>query len=146
MEDKLIEVHLKKIVPSPTGCALFLGNNKKTFVIYIGPNEGAFILMMTEGVKNIRPLTYDLIQNIFLGLGVTVEKVVINNLVDNTFYARLFLSEKNELGQKIVEIDARPSDCVAIALQHKSKVYIVERIFNMLEDVTDFLNKDESPS
>lgn len=142
-DNNLIQVELKKIVPSPTGCALFLGDISKTFVIYIGPNEGASILMMAERVKNVRPLTYDLIQNIFLGLGVSVEKVVINNLLDNTFYARLFLKEQNELGKKLIEIDARPSDCIAIALQQGAKIYIVKQVFDALEDVTDFLEKEE---
>lgn len=146
MKDSLQQVHLKKVVPSPTGCALFLGNEVKNFVIYIGPNEGASILMISEGVKNVRPLTYDLIRNVFLGLGVTVQKVIINDLVDNTFYARLFLKEQNELGKKLIEIDARPSDCVAIALQHKAKIYVTNKIFDMLEDVTGFLDRDDSVS
>ena len=48
---EMIEVDIKRILPSPTGCAVCIGNKKKTFVIYVGPNEGAAILMVLEGIK-----------------------------------------------------------------------------------------------
>lgn len=137
----LVEISLKEIVPSPTGCALFLGNKVKTFVIYVGPEEGASILMKVEGVKSSRPLTYDLIHNMLLGLGVRVDKVVIYNLKDNTFFARIFLTQKNELGTKIIDIDARPSDCIAIALEEQAPVFIKREIFDELEDVSSYMKK-----
>lgn len=137
----LVKISLKEIVPSPTGCALFLGNKVKTFVIYVGPEEGASILMKAEGVKSARPLTYDLIHNILLGLGVKVEKVLIYELKENTFFARIFLNQKNELGTKIIDIDARPSDCIAIALEEDAPIFVKREIFDQLEDVSSYMNK-----
>ncbi len=139
--NELIEVDVKKVLPSPTGCALCLGNKDKTFVIYVGPNEGAAILMALEKVKKERPLTHDLICNIFKGFGITVEYVVINDLKDNTFYARMILKEENDLGKNIVEIDARPSDCIAIAKNVGCKIYVSKKVFDMVEDVSKFMNK-----
>lgn len=140
----LIAIDVVKILPSPTGCAVCLGNNEKVFVIYVGPNEGAAILMTIEGVKKSRPLTHDLITNIFKGFNITVNSVVINSLKDNTYYARLLLKEENSLGTNIIEIDARPSDCIAIAKQNNAPILIKKDIFEKVENVAHILNKDSS--
>lgn len=137
----LVKISLKKVIPSPTGCALFLGNKVKNFVIYVGPEEGAAILMKAEGVKSSRPLTHDLIHNILLGLGVKVTKVLIYNLHENTFFARIFLEQKNEIGTKIIDIDSRPSDCIAIAIAENAPLYIKKDIFDEVEDVTSYMDK-----
>jgi len=70
--------------------------------------------------RRSRPLTHDLIGHIFNGLGTTVERVVINDLKNSTYFARLILRTENELGKKILEIDARPSDCIALAVLRKA--------------------------
>lgn len=133
----LIEIEIKKVIPTPLEFAVFLGNDDKTFVIAVGPDVGTAILMFMEGTKKPRPLTHDLIGSIFMGLGVQVERVVITELRDNTFYARLFLKEENELGRKIIEIDARPSDCIAIARQQGAKMYVTRKVFEAVENVAD---------
>lgn len=143
MMKELIEVDIKKILPSPTGCALCIGNKEKTFVIYVGPNEGAAILMVLEGIKKTRPLTHDLICNIFKGFGINVEYIVINDLKDNTFYARIILKEENDLGKNIVEIDGRPSDCIAIAKNFSSKIFVTKEVFEKVEDVSHLIDKPE---
>ena len=137
----LVEVDVKKVLPSPTGCALCIGNKEKTFVIYVGPNEGAAILMALEKVKKQRPLTHDLICNIFKGFGITVEYIVINDLKDSTFYARMILKEENDLGKNIVEIDGRPSDCIAIAKNVGCKIFVAKKVFDKVEDVSKLLEK-----
>lgn len=140
MED-LIEVRLKAIEASPMEYALFLGNDQKTFAIFIGPDVGTSILMYQQGKNRPRPLTHDLINSIFLGLGVTVDKVIINDLKDNTFYARLFLREENELGKKIIEVDARPSDSIALAIRYNARIFVTRKVFDMVEDVSKFLEE-----
>ena len=72
--------------------------------------------MTLKGEKKERPLTHDLIGRILLGLGARIDHVVINDSRERTFYARIFLRMENELGKKIVEIDARPSDSIVLAL------------------------------
>ncbi len=139
-----IGVDVVKVMPSPTGCAVCLGNKQKTFVIYVGPNEGAAILMTMEGIKKTRPLTHDLIGNIFKGFSIKVDYTVINDLKDNTYYARLMLKEENPLGKNILEIDARPSDCIAIAKQSNAPIFVTKDVFSRVEDVTHLLNKEPS--
>ncbi|MDP8262615.1 MAG: bifunctional nuclease family protein [Candidatus Ancaeobacter aquaticus] len=131
----LIEVQIKKVIPTPLEFALFLGNNEKTFIVAVSPDVGAAIMMFIDGTKKPRPLTHDLIGDIFLGLGITVQYVVITDLSNNIFYARLVLKEENELRKKIVEVDARPSDCIALALQQKAKIYVTHDVLHKVEHV-----------
>ncbi len=137
-----IDIDIVKVLPSPTGCAVCLGNNEKVFVIYVGPNEGAAILMTLDGVKKSRPLTHDLITNIFKGFNITVQYIIINDLKENTYYARLILQEENALGKNILEIDARPSDCIAIAKQNNAPILIHKDVFKRVENIAHILNKE----
>jgi bifunctional DNase/RNase len=90
-----------------------------------------------------RPLTHDLINRIFQGFGITVERVIITDLKSSTYFARLVLQQQNELHteRKIVELDARPSDCLAIAAAQKKPIYVTTRLFEQVEDMTSVLNK-----
>ena len=122
-------VAIKAVIPAVECCAVFLGQAEKTFVIYVDTPVGKAIEMALHRVKRDRPLTHDLIGHIFLGLGVRLDHVVISDLVVNqagasTFYARVLLRMENELGKKIVEIDARPSDSIVLALQQERPIYV----------------------
>ena len=63
--------------------------------------------------------------------------VVITELKNSTYYARLILQQQNELARKIVEIDARPSDCIALAVQQKSPIFVANKVFSAVEDMTE---------
>jgi bifunctional DNase/RNase len=97
--------------------------------------------MFLRGTPKERPLTHDLIGHIFTGLGVRIDRVVINDLKNSTYYARLFLHAENELGRKLLEIDARPSDCIALAVQHKAPVYVAGKVFAAVEDMSEVLQR-----
>ena len=72
--------------------------------------------MFNQGTQKERPLTHDLLANILRALEAKIERVIVNDLKRGTYFARLVLSAENELKQKkIIEIDARPSDCIAMA-------------------------------
>ena len=114
MQNDVVAVTVKGLVPTPNGCAVFIGNEEKTFVIYVDQSVGNAIQMTLDGVKKDRPLTHDLIGNILVGLGTRLERIVINDARDQTFFARIVLTMENELGKKIVEIDARPSDSIVL--------------------------------
>jgi uncharacterized protein len=78
-----------------------------------------------QGTQKERPLTHDLLANILRALGAKVERVIINDLKRGTYFARLVLSAESELRQKkIIEIDARPSDCIAMATQQPAPIYV----------------------
>jgi bifunctional DNase/RNase len=131
-----IQVNIKGLVPTPTGCGVFLGNGHKVIAIFVDHSVAAAITMFLHKIKKPRPLTHDLIASILTGLGVSVDKVVINDLKDDTFFARLFLRQENELGQNFIEIDARPSDSMAIALQQACPIFVSEIVWEKAEDMT----------
>jgi bifunctional DNase/RNase len=141
MQNDVVAVTVKGVVPTLNSCAVFLGNDEKTFVIYVDQSVGNAIQMTMEGVKRERPMTHDLIGSILVGLGTRLERVVVNDARDQTFFARVLLSMENELGTKIVEIDARPSDSIVLALQHKRPIYVARAVFDAVEDRADVLEQ-----
>jgi bifunctional DNase/RNase len=143
-DDVLVEV--KGLVPTQTGCGVFLANGGKIIAIFVDHSVAAAITMFLHGIKKPRPLTHDLIANIFAGVGAKVQKVVVNDLKDDTFFARLYLLQENELGRSMVEIDARPSDSIAIALQQGCPIYVSRAVWERAEDMTWALEQASSES
>lgn len=141
MQNDVIEVATKGVMPTANGCAVFLGNENKTFVIYVDHSVGNAISMTLNGVKKERPLTHDLIGSILLGLNVTLERIIVNDVSDGTFYARVILQMQNELGRKIIEVDARPSDSIVLALQQKKPIFVAQKVFDTVEDMTEILER-----
>jgi bifunctional DNase/RNase len=78
---------------------------------------------------------------IFDGFGIAVERVVITELRNSTYFARLILKQENELGKKLVEVDARPSDCIALATARKRPILVARRLFDEVEDMSELLTK-----
>lgn len=141
MKEEIVEISIKGLMPTANGCAVFLGNDDKTFVIYVDTGVGAAISMTLNGVKKERPLTHDLIGHLFLGFGIQLDRVVINDVNDGTYFARIILQMQNELGRKILELDARPSDSIVLALQQKRPLYVARRVFDIVEDMTEILER-----
>ncbi len=137
-------VEVKKVAgPIEGGAAVFLGNEKKTFVIFVGIFEATAILKEIQDQRSPRPLTHDLIQNIFLGFDVAVKQVRISSLVENTFCATLILEQQmvGEGGEfsgtrNEVRIDARASDSIVIALKEKADIWVASEVFESVEDVS----------
>jgi bifunctional DNase/RNase len=115
---------------------VFLGNDGKIIAIFVDHSVAAAITMFLHGIKKPRPLTHDLIANVFAGLGAKVQKVVVNDLREDTFYARLYVLQENELGRNLVEIDARPSDSIAIALQQGCPIFVGADVWARAEDMS----------
>ena len=141
MKHDAVLVTVKGVMPTANGCAVFLGNDDKTFVIYVDHSVGNAIQMTIKGVKKDRPLTHDLIGSVLLGLGAQLDHIVINDQRDATFFARVLLRMENELGKKIVEIDARPSDSIVLALQQKRPIHVARAVFDSTEDMTEILER-----
>ena len=115
--------------------------------IWIGPNEATAIAFAQQGMVPQRPLTHDLLAHILRALGARVERAIINDLKRGTYFARLILNAENELQQKkIVEIDARPSDCIAMATQQTAPIYVSREVWEEVEDMSDVLRKMEEES
>jgi uncharacterized protein len=141
MKSDVVPVQIRGILPANSGCALFVGNDEKVFVINVEPQMGQIIGMFLRGTPKERPLTHDLMQSVFKGFGISVERVVITELKNSTYYARLFLSQSNEVARKLVEIDARPSDCLALAAAQKCRIFVTRSLFEQVEDMTEVLDK-----
>jgi uncharacterized protein len=141
MKNDVSPVEIRGILPANTGCAIFVGNTRKVFVIQVEHNMGAVIGMFLKGTPKERPLTHDLVNHIFKGLNVTIERVIITELKNSTYYARLILKQENELGTKLVEIDARPSDCLALATAQKRPIYVSNALFEQVEDMSEYLER-----
>jgi bifunctional DNase/RNase len=132
------------VLPTKEGCAVFLGNAEKVFVIYVDQTVGAAITMFMRETPKERPLTHDLLANVMMALGAKVDRVIINELKNATYFARLIVSAENELQQrKIIEIDARPSDCIAMATQQKASIYISREVWDEVDDMSEVLKKME---
>lgn len=141
MDKDVSEAAVKGVMPTNNGCAIFLGTESKTFVIYVDQGIGNAISMTINDVKRERPLTHDLIGYIFKGLGVELQRIVINDVEEGTFFARIILKQENQLGSKIVEIDARPSDSIVLALQEKKPIYVAQKVVESVEDMTEILER-----
>lgn len=92
--------------------------------IWIGPNEALAIAMGLEKLEPERPLTHDLMKNVITGLNASIIKVVVNDIRNNTYYARIYLKVKNF----ITEVDARPSDSIALAIRSSSPIYVEDKV------------------
>ncbi len=139
MKRDVLRVEIRGILPANSGCAVFIGNEEKVFVIQVEHNMGAVIGMFLRDTPKERPLTHDLMNNVLQGFGITVERVVITELKNATYFARLILQQQNEIGRKLVEIDARPSDCLAIATAQKRPIFVSQALFEQVEDMSEVL-------
>ncbi|MBE0543799.1 MAG: bifunctional nuclease family protein [Verrucomicrobia bacterium] len=141
MKNDVVPVQIRGILPANSGCALFVGNDEKVFVINVEPQMGQIIGMFMRDAPKERPLTHDLMQSIFKGFNISVERVIITELRNSTYFARLILQQHNEVARKIVEIDARPSDCLALASAQKRPIFVSQTLFDQVEDMSEVLDR-----
>jgi uncharacterized protein len=140
MSKPVVEVKVRALAATSGGCAVFLGNEDKVFVMFVDQSVGAAITMFMQDTPTERPLTHDLVANILRALGAKIERMIVNDLQRGTYYARLVLSAENELQQKrVIEIDARPSDCIALATAQDAPIYVSLDVWDEVEDMTEAL-------
>jgi uncharacterized protein len=87
--------------------------------IWIGPAEASAIAMEMQGIRPPRPMTHDLLKSVILGLGAVVQRIVISALKDKTYFAELWLARDDH----IFQLDARPSDSIALALRVSATIF-----------------------
>ncbi len=125
----LIEVKVLRIVPDPNTETqiVILQNDRRTDVlpIWVGAAEGNAIQLALEGIVTHRPMSHDLMKSFVDHLNVRVQRVVVSDVKDRTYYATIHLAFKG------VErtLDARPSDAIALALRTHSPIYVTEDVF-----------------
>ena len=140
MSKRVVEVKVRAVAATSGGWAVFLGNEDKVFVMFVDESVGTAITMFMQGTQNEWPLTHDLVANILRALGAKIERAIVNDLKLGTYYARLVISVENESQQKkIIEIDARPSDCIAMATAEHAPIYVSLDVWDEVEDMTEAL-------
>lgn len=137
MDFELIPIKFEKVMQSKSHTCVVLGTDEKRFAIYTDPASGKAMHMYLTESKKPRPTTHDLLNLILKGADIKVRQVVINDLQDTIYFARLFLEQKMGDILNIIEIDARPSDCITLALIHKCPVYCNKEVFERVVPVVE---------
>ena len=106
-------------------------DDQRTLPIWVGPVEANAIAIQMENITTPRPMTHDLLVRVMADLGATVERVVVADLSENTFYAQLVLRR----AEGVVVVDARPSDALALALRTKARVFVSEHVLDRAQSL-----------
>ena len=128
MTVELVQLTFDKIMQTRSYTVIILAAREKRFAIYTEPAIGKMLQLYLTGTQKPRPLTHDLVNMIFQGYEIKVKQVVINDLVDTVYYARLFLEREEGELKHILELDARPSDCITLALMNNVPVYCTREV------------------
>ena len=134
MESELVKLTVQGVmpdaIPNSDSQVVVLQDESKahTLPIWVGVAEGTAIRLAMEGVVPPRPLSHDLIRNLTEQLGLKISKVVVTDVKNNTYYASIYLSNK----QSELPVDSRPSDAIALALRTSSPIYVTQDVLDRL--------------
>jgi bifunctional DNase/RNase len=130
-----IEMTVKGPVPDPiTNMPIVIlreVSGERVLPIWVGVFEGTAIQLQMEKVQPPRPMTHDLLKAVIDHLGGRVERVVVSDLKENTFYATLHVAASSG----ILEVDARPSDAIALALRTGARIFVEESVIESARSV-----------
>lgn len=144
----LLQIEIAALIPTKAGCAVFLGNKRKVIHFFIDLHIGQTINDAILGNDTERPMTHDLFSATLKGFGGKMLKMIIHDYRDDIFYARVYWEMENEvMERKLLEIDARPSDAMALAVRQNAPILISKKVWkeaeNMKELLNDLKNQDE---
>jgi hypothetical protein len=139
-----IEMSIKGLMVDPiTNTPIVILRDKdgqKVLPIWVGIFEANAIALQIENISTPRPMTHDLLRNVITDLKATVQKVVVCDLQENTFYALIYLG----LNGDTVAIDARPSDAIALALRTRAPIFVEETVIDSAKTVDFTTDKNDS--
>src|SRR6476660_1205757 len=144
----LVEVKIGALIMDPntnTTIVVLKGIDSETVLpIWVGAFEANAIALEIEKVVPQRPMTHDLLRNVILECQLTASSVVITDLLENTFYARIELNDKN--GDPVM-LDARPSDAIALALRLDCPIFVEQKVIDLSASspTTEEPSGDEPP-
>jgi uncharacterized protein len=137
----VIRMEVKTVTADQGGNFLVLlmdDEEKKVLPISIGPLEAQAIALVLQGEMPPRPLTHDLLKSVCENLGGIMEKVVITDIRDNTFYAEIYLQNKGET----IVVDSRPSDAIAMALRFQAPIFMVNKMVEFTYNYQDIIARE----
>lgn len=137
MLSELVQLSFNKIIQTRAYTVIILSSLDKNFAIYTEPAVGKTLQLFLTETATPRPLTHALIDYIFEGMDVKVKQVVINDVQDTVYFARLFLEQDRGDMRHILEIDARPSDCLTLAIMNNAPVYCTQEVLDKTIAVED---------
>lgn len=138
---RVIKMEVKTVTADQGGNFLVLlmdDEEKKVLPISIGPLEAQAIALVLQGEIPPRPLTHDLLKVVCENLGATMEKIVITDIRDSTFYAEIYLHQNGET----LIIDSRPSDAIAVALRFDAPIFMVPKLIEFTYDYQDIIARE----
>ena len=140
----LVEMTIKGLMVDPvTNMPIVIlrdEDGQRALPIWVGPVEANAIALQIENVAPPRPMTHDLLRNVIQDLKATVQKVVVCDLQENTFYALIYLG----LNGDTVAIDARPSDAIALALRTRAPIFVEDTVIDNAKTVDFTPEKGDS--
>ncbi len=137
----VIKMEVKTVTADQGGNFLILlmdDEEKKVLPISIGPLEAQAIAIVLQGETPPRPLTHDLLKTVCENLGGAMEKIVITDIKESTFYAEVYLNQNSET----LVIDSRPSDAIALALRFGAPIYMATRLVEFTYDYQDIIARE----
>ena len=114
-------------------------DNRRALPIWIGSAEASAIIRKIENLEVVRPMTHDLIPDIIEKTGYTLDRIEINDVEEETYYAKLFIKKDDE----IIEIDSRPSDAIAIAIRVDAPIFVSANVLANGSVSTDSAKDEE---
>ena len=123
---------------------LSIEDENRVIPIWIGISEANLIALKLEGMTFPRPLTHDLIINILNALSYKIERLTIHSIVNNTFMASIWIKDVSETeDDNLIEIDARPSDCIILSISNNIPLYISNEIIEKHSIVIETSDKED---
>jgi bifunctional DNase/RNase len=139
-----IEMTIKGLMVDPiTNTPIVILRDKdgdRVLPIWVGIFEANAIALQIENVTTARPMTHDLLRNVIQDLQASVERIVVSDVQDNTYYAMIYLARNGET----LAIDARPSDAIALALRARAPIFVEERVVEHARTVDFSADKPDS--
>lgn len=140
MKAPMVEIKPITLIPTPMGCAMFLGDGDKVILMYIDPSIGASMNDVLRGEKPERPQTHDLFYSFMQGFGVEMIGAYIMSEEDEVFFAQAVFQIQNEVSEKkIVQMDCRPSDCISMAVRNETPIFFNEAVWQRQPDMSELL-------
>lgn len=137
----MIKLEVKTVTADQGGNFLVLlmdDEEKKVLPISIGPLEAQAIAIVLQGETAPRPLTHDLLKTVCENLNAKLEKIVITDIKESTFYAEVHLLQNDQT----IIIDSRPSDAIALALRFESPIYMATKMIEFTYDYQDIIARE----
>ncbi|MDD4004303.1 MAG: bifunctional nuclease family protein [Elusimicrobiaceae bacterium] len=142
MNGKELEIRIYSLATTMTDAIVFLEelNGIRLLPIWIGPVEGQAIAIKFSGIPLPRPFTHDLLLSIITATKRKITRIVIDKVVDNTYYSSIYMADE---GGEVTVIDSRPSDAIALAVRAGCPMYITETVFEASQVLNKPISEDE---